>query len=51
MAIMIISFMFLGAPSGCGVFQDVTSAETDSQTISDAEENLLVVGFSLLGRE
>ncbi|MBD5454540.1 MAG: ABC transporter substrate-binding protein [Lachnospiraceae bacterium] len=51
MALMIINFMFLGALSGCGFFQDVMSEETDTQAVSDAEEDLIVVGFSQLGSE
>lgn len=51
MALMIINFMFLGVLSGCGFFQDVMSEETDTQAVSDAEEDLIVVGFSQLGSE
>ena len=51
MSVMMISFILLAALSGCGFFQDVTAEETDTRTVSDAEENLTVVGFSQLGSE
>ena len=51
MSVMMISFMLLGVLSGCGFFPDVTSEETNTQAVSDAEEDLIVVGFSQLGSE
>lgn len=51
MLIMMISILFLGMLSGCGFFPDMTLKEPDTQVTSDAEEDLIVVGFSQLGSE
>lgn len=47
----IITFLLSGTLSGCGFFQNVMQEETDTQTVSEAEEDLTVVGFSQLGSE
>lgn len=51
MSIIMISLILLGALSGCGFFQNVTPEEADMQEESEAEEDLIIVGFSQLGSE
>lgn len=51
MLVMLTGFLFSGMLSGCGFFQNVMLEEADTQTVSEAEEDLIVVGFSQLGSE
>ena len=51
MLVMLTGFLLSGMLSGCGFFQDVMLEEADTQTVSEAEEDLIVVGFSQLGSE
>lgn len=51
LSVMLISFWLSGMLSGCGSFQDVMPEKADAQAVSDAEEDLIVVGFSQLGSE
>ena len=51
MLVMLTGFLLLGMLSGCGFFQNVMLEEADTQTVSEAEEDLIVVGFSQLGSE
>lgn len=49
--LVMICLLLAWFPAGCGSFQDVKPEESDTVEMSEAEEDLIVVGFSQLGSE
>ena len=48
---VLIWLLIMLAMAGCGSFQDIVPEDNPLETVSDEEENLIVVGFSQLGSE